>query len=297
MRGGRVFSPAWPRVIAAFLSLVLVFSCPGVSIAQAPTVAVYSDISGTDCNIPDTTPGLLNAYVVVTNSAAGLTAVQFAAPVPPCFTGYYLADGAVFPVTVGNSQTGVSIGFGSCQVTPLHVLTIQLFVQGTTPPCCEYPVVPDPNAPSGEIELVDCDQNLLYGGGGISVINGDPSCPCGQAPYSPSNPFPPNGAFDVWLSVTLSWDASDPQGDLLNFDVYFGNTPSPPLVAGFHPDDSYEVGPLSPGTDYYWQIVVRDTDNNETTGPVWFFETAEGGSYASICPPRRITADWLPRTR
>jgi hypothetical protein len=43
-----------------------------------------------------------------------------------------------------------------------------------------YPVVPDPNASSGRIEVVDCVGALLYGNGLVTSVNGNATCMCGS---------------------------------------------------------------------------------------------------------------------
>ncbi|UCG53142.1 MAG: hypothetical protein JSW58_06210, partial [Candidatus Latescibacterota bacterium] len=82
------------------------------------------------------------------------------------------------PVTIGNSQTGVSIGYGGCVGAPTNVLDISLFCQGLTGTCCYYTVIPDDDAPSGEIEVVDCSNALLYATGGTGIINSNATCFC-----------------------------------------------------------------------------------------------------------------------
>ena len=47
----------------------------------------------------------------------------------------------------------------------------------------------------------------------------------------PTNPNPADGADNVSLDVTLSWECSDPDGDTFKYDVYFGTTQDPELVA------------------------------------------------------------------
>ncbi|HPP71137.1 MAG TPA: hypothetical protein PLK95_10495 [Pseudothermotoga sp.] len=41
-------------------------------------------------------------------------------------------------------------------------------------------------------------------------------------PSKPGNPNPANGATNVSRTTTLSWSCSDPDGDTLTFDIYFG---------------------------------------------------------------------------
>jgi hypothetical protein len=81
-------------------------------------------------------------------------------------------------VAIGGSQTGIAIAYGACLAAPIHVLTIQYFASGITPPCCYYPVVPDPNLPSGQIEVVDCAETIVFATGGVGIINPDATCDC-----------------------------------------------------------------------------------------------------------------------
>ncbi|UCG50912.1 MAG: BACON domain-containing protein, partial [Candidatus Latescibacterota bacterium] len=145
-------------------------------------IGLYSDPTGTDCNIEyPGSPALYNVYVVHSRMD-GATACQFAAPIPPCWTNaVYLSDGDVYPVTIGNSQCGKAIGYGMCFTTTVTVLTIHYFVQGPpTEYCCLYPVVPDPGIPSGEIEIADCVGNVHDAKGGFAIVNPDASCMCGE---------------------------------------------------------------------------------------------------------------------
>ena len=161
---------------ALLLTLVLMLSA-SMAFAQAGSVGLFADMGGTDCNLPDVAPGLTPYYAVHVYHA-GATACQFAAPMPACMTATYLSDTAVFGVTIGNSQTGVAIGYGTCQGAPTYVLAINYFTSGTTPPCCLYPVVPDPNVASGKVEVVDCTNALLFGTGGAGIVNSTPNCDC-----------------------------------------------------------------------------------------------------------------------
>jgi hypothetical protein len=125
----------------------------------------------------EATPGLISLHVIVmgisSEPGAGVTACQFSAPVSACFNGVFVSDTAVYPVTLGDSQTGVSIGFGVCESPPVHVLTINLFCNGPGTECCFLWARPHPDVSSGKIELVDCNQTLYYGTGGAVIIQPD----------------------------------------------------------------------------------------------------------------------------
>jgi hypothetical protein len=73
----------------------------------------------------------------------------------------------------------VSVGYGACLGEPIHVLTILYFGQGATQVCCQYPVLPNPATVSGLIEVVDCQNNLIFGMGETTWLNSDGTCPCG----------------------------------------------------------------------------------------------------------------------
>jgi hypothetical protein len=164
---------------------------------QAGTIGIFSDNAGTNPFITDAAPGLLSVYVVHV-ATAGATACQYKATKPPCMTATYLSDTNVFGVTIGNSQTGVSIGYGTCRVGTIHVQTISYFASGTTPSCCYYPVVPDPLGSSGGVgvDIVDCAFQPDVAEGGYGVINAN-GCDC------PQPTLVLNGYESVWWGDPL----------------------------------------------------------------------------------------------
>ena len=92
-------------------------------------------------------------------------------------------------------------------------------------------------------------------------------------PNKPSNPYPANGASNVPLNVTLKWEASDPDGDTLKFDLYFGEDTNPPLKESNLTSKSYGPLELEDGKTYYWKVVAKDPDGKTATSPVWSFST------------------------
>jgi hypothetical protein len=157
---------------------------------------LYADPGGVDCNILDST-GLINVYAVHTGTAGALGS-QWAAPAPMCWYGVsWVSDTAVFPLTIGDSQNGVAIAYDDCKSGSVHILTITFFSTNPGSYCCQYPVVPDPSLPSGEIEVVDCGSNPLYGQGTFATINGDASCPCGEAEHATPQSVVASGGEDI----------------------------------------------------------------------------------------------------
>jgi hypothetical protein len=92
-------------------------------------------------------------------------------------------------------------------------------------------------------------------------------------PTQPSLPYPEDGDTGVPLNVTLSWEASDPDGDTLEFDLYFGEQSNLSLEASNLTTKSYEPSELDYNTKYYWKVVAKDPDGKTATSPVWSFTT------------------------
>jgi hypothetical protein len=92
-------------------------------------------------------------------------------------------------------------------------------------------------------------------------------------PNTPSNPNPGNHANGIDRNADLSWTCSDPDGDPLTYDVYFGTSSSPPLVKSGHTTTSYDPGTMSDSIQYYWMIVAKDNHGASTTGIIWDFTT------------------------
>jgi hypothetical protein len=94
-----------------------------------------------------------------------------------------------------------------------------------------------------------------------------------QPPYPPSNPTPISGATGISIYTDLSWTCSDPDGDPLTYDVYFGVSSSPPLVASNISATTFDPGTLTYNTLYYWKIIAWDTHGASTAGSLWHFTT------------------------
>ena len=94
-------------------------------------------------------------------------------------------------------------------------------------------------------------------------------------PVIPYDPFPMDGAIDVNINIDLSWNCSDPDADILTYDVYFGTTTTLSLVSENQTETIYDPGILDYDILYYWQIVAWDNYGASTEGPIWQFTTEE----------------------
>lgn len=112
-------------------------------------------------------------------------------------------------------------------------------------------------------------------------------------PTKPSNLSPWDGAVSVSITPLLSWVCSDPGGDSLVYDIYFGTNPNPPLVKSSHTSTVYNPGSLSYSTTYYWRVVAKDSKGGTTYGDVWRFTTMSRQSNVGALKWRYSTGDWV----
>lgn len=98
----------------------------------------------------------------------------------------------------------------------------------------------------------------------FSTLNNNPDAVTLTAPV--------NESTDVALDAILMWDAvTDPDGDDVVYDVYFGTEPAPVTVVSADQVDSDFTPTLEIGTTYYWKIVAKDPYGGESESPIWSF--------------------------
>ena len=108
-----------------------------------------------------------------------------------------------------------------------------------------------------------------------------------RAPNTPSNPSPSNNATNQPLTITLSWDCSDPDGDAITYDIYFGTNNNPGMVIEGQSENTFTRRNLITGTNYYWKVVAKDSKGGVTEGPLWKFtqgvpETSSSTLYVTV---------------
>ena len=120
----------------------------------------------------------------------------------------------------------------------------------------------------------------------------------GEPPYPPGFPDPKNGATGIGLIHYIGWSNYDPEYQCMDYDVYLGTEPDPPLYAAHHwwscSSSAYFNQPvaLHSLTTYYWRIVARDPGGNETSGPTWSYTT--GANHEPLLPDTPIPPDNAP---
>jgi hypothetical protein len=101
-----------------------------------------------------------------------------------------------------------------------------------------------------------------------------------EAPNRPQLVAPQLNAQNQPSDLILKWTGSDPDGDVLVYDLYFGSRELnlPMIVTGLT-DSSYIIHDLDSATTYYWRIAARDPDGHQNGSGLWHFSTWEGYRY------------------
>ncbi len=93
-----------------------------------------------------------------------------------------------------------------------------------------------------------------------------------QLPNPPIYLSPANNSEGISISALLTWTCTDPNGDPLTYDVYFGTSTPPPRIVINQTGTMYDPD-LAYGITYYWQIKAWDVNSGSRAGPIWRFTT------------------------
>jgi len=95
-------------------------------------------------------------------------------------------------------------------------------------------------------------------------------------------PFPADGlspALGQFVTVpasgqiSLSWHGSDADNDIVNYDIYFGTDPNPPVIKQGSSATSLDGVTAAAKTKYYWKVVTFDSHGNSSTSDIVQFST------------------------
>lgn len=155
-----------------------VLSCAGAASGQAGDIGLFIDSPGyTDCDFTFTAAALIPVYVVHRNTP-GATASQFMVQPGDGWNCTFTGEIIVVPVSIGSALSGLSASYGGCRPSPILITTINYFCLVAPPTCASLRVVPDPAAPTGTIEVVNCSFVKLEGRGRVMYANPDGRCDC-----------------------------------------------------------------------------------------------------------------------
>lgn len=91
-------------------------------------------------------------------------------------------------------------------------------------------------------------------------------------PMIPAALSPDNGDIVIEDVISLVWNSSDLDGDVLTYDLYFSEASDPSLLVEDYDESSYSVA-LKANSVYTWKIIVKDNNGGIAIGPIWHFST------------------------
>jgi len=75
------------------------------------------------------------------------------------------------------------------------------------------------------------------------------------------------------LAIQLSTGVKDADGDVLKYDIYFGDNTAALKKITDQTSSEFKPGTLAPGKTYYWRVVAKDGKGGETSSEGWSFTT------------------------
>jgi fibronectin type 3 domain-containing protein len=73
--------------------------------------------------------------------------------------------------------------------------------------------------------------------------------------------------------ITLSWNGSDVDNDIVTYDVYLSDSASPALLQSNVSENALKDVSVSAGKTYYWKIITRDSKGNTSDSGIYLFMT------------------------
>jgi hypothetical protein len=127
-----------------------------MAFGQVGGIGMYVDTpTYVDCDFLDTGNALVPIYCVAKYNA-GSTASQWMMVTGGGWNCTYTGEIVAMPTSIGGTQTGISLGYGGCQVGDLLLVTVNFFCMGISPTCAYLEIIGDPSSGSNTVEVVDC---------------------------------------------------------------------------------------------------------------------------------------------
>ena len=120
------------------------------------------------------------------------------------------------------------------------------------------------------------------------------SSPPNHPPFAASNPSPIHNATDVAPPmITFSWEASDPDEDILTYSIFLGENSSSPdmLIASNLNQTQYVFNQLEGNMWYCWQVYCSDSHGAQSESPLWWFNTSNNTNLAPFAPFQPLPTD------
>jgi hypothetical protein len=143
---------AHPSIIA-LVSFFLGALPLGANAQIESSIRIVGDVNVPLCEINDT-PGLRTLYVFH-GFNGGMIASRFKIQAGPGVTMTYVSESHYFASTLGNTQDGISVCYGSCTLGDQLLASITYMAYGTSSSCSRMLVVPHPAAQT--VEGIKCN--------------------------------------------------------------------------------------------------------------------------------------------
>ncbi|KLO22538.1 hypothetical protein X275_05660 [Marinitoga sp. 1197] len=246
---------------------------------------VASDISQNSYKITNLIPGTYYWYVEAYDNYGNIskselwsfTVTESAAENNPPLKPVLLE-----PVNNANNVSNNAVLKWQCSDPDGDSLTYDIYINSE--PMLSIPVKTNYN---GTIYSIVLDENKTYywkivakdGKGGETssdIYSFTTSEKVNNPPNKPILIEPLNNSTNIEPDVTLSWSATDPDGDSLTYDLYLSKTPdlTSPYRTGLTLTSLF-VSNLELGTTYYWKVVAKDGKGGENSSDVYKFTVTE----------------------
>jgi hypothetical protein len=170
------------------LITVAVLFVAGSAFAEGGNLGIYVNNTAANCALLQ--GASTSTYAIVHKNHTGTTAVGFAAPLPSCASSnmVWVADQnpsgfVIIPNDTLGSQSGISVGYGSCRTDNIHVISVLFNRISLMPGCCWYRITENPLLAQTALS-VDCgapaiEEPVYHGSGHIRPTGTTAAtCPC-----------------------------------------------------------------------------------------------------------------------
>jgi hypothetical protein len=168
------------------------------------TIEVSAEWFTYDCQLlNDGPPGVRTVYVRHTFND-GATAVRFMVGLSPGVSMTFLSETHPFPMSVGSTQTGLSVCYGECLLDDVVLATVSYMSYATDQNCSKVLILPHPDAET--VEVLACDASPVAANvRDLHVLAPNGVCGCPPTHRFPGSP----AAFDCrpLPTATTTWGA------------------------------------------------------------------------------------------
>lgn len=290
------------KYLLIILSILLIFSCDDIPIDTNSTGTISGNILNRTTNTPisgvlvTTTPGSGTSlttdegFFTIENIEQGnYTVYAFKEAFELSKTNISIFENTTTEVSVLLDDDTIESGSITGTIYDSNGNTVSFVNMSTIPgtiavvsnssgcfsiidiPVGEYSVIAsNPNFVSSSISITVTEDKTTQADFVISKnieVNNDPSIPQYTTPI--------DGTTNTPISLTLEWSCSDPDGDVLSYDIYFweeGNS-SNKILSDVSLSTYTIPTSLKHDATYFWMVTANDSVGGFRVSPIWSFTT------------------------